>query len=58
MFSHTDPEGGVAQALSARALELVRAPRPQPALTAAVLTTLAAVLDAVASTATTNRHAR
>lgn len=52
---------GVAHALSARALELVQAPRPQPALTAAVLTALAAVLDAVAASppaTSLNRHSR
>ncbi|XP_059058319.1 baculoviral IAP repeat-containing protein 6 [Achroia grisella] len=54
LYSHRSPESGVAAALSARALSLLRAPHPQPALTAAVLTALAAVLDTVAA----NRHAR
>lgn len=52
---------GVAHALSARALDLVQATRPQPALTAAVLTALAAVLDAVAASppaTSVNRHSR
>lgn len=56
LFSHASAEGGVAPALAARALELVRAARPQPAVTAALLTALAAVLDTVA--AHSNRHAR
>ncbi|XP_026725777.1 LOW QUALITY PROTEIN: baculoviral IAP repeat-containing protein 6-like [Trichoplusia ni] len=56
LYSHASAEGGVAPALAARALELVRAPRPQPAVTAALLTALAAVLDTVA--AHNNRHAR
>ncbi|KAJ8724125.1 hypothetical protein PYW07_008105 [Mythimna separata] len=56
LYSHTTAEGGVCPALASRALELVRAPRPQPAVTAALLTALASVLDTVA--AHSNRHAR
>ncbi|XP_047034012.1 baculoviral IAP repeat-containing protein 6 isoform X2 [Helicoverpa zea] len=55
LFSHTTAEGGVCPALATRALELVRAPRPAPAVTAALLTALAAVLDTVAHS---SRHAR
>ncbi|RVE55239.1 hypothetical protein evm_000137 [Chilo suppressalis] len=50
LFAQADPEQGVAAALAERALALVRAPRPQPALTAALLTALAAALDAAAAT--------
>ncbi|XP_075983137.1 BIR repeat containing ubiquitin-conjugating enzyme isoform X3 [Anticarsia gemmatalis] len=56
LFSHGSSSAGVAPALASRALELVRAARPQPAVTAATLTALAAVLDAVA--AHSERHAR
>ncbi|XP_049878015.1 baculoviral IAP repeat-containing protein 6 isoform X2 [Pectinophora gossypiella] len=56
LYSHTDPEAGVTQALSARALSLLRSPRPQPALLAAVLTALASVLDSVVATG--SRHSR
>ncbi|XP_063387363.1 baculoviral IAP repeat-containing protein 6 [Cydia fagiglandana] len=55
LFAHSDPEGGVAAALAARALALLRAPRPQPAVTAAVLTALAAALDS--QPAVSNKHA-
>lgn len=56
LFAIGSSETGVAPALATRALELVRAPRPQPAVTAALLTALAAVLDAVA--AHSNKYAR
>ncbi|CAH0728119.1 unnamed protein product, partial [Brenthis ino] len=46
MYAHAGGEGGVAQALCARTLELLRAARPHSALLAALLTALASVLDA------------
>ncbi|XP_028176769.1 baculoviral IAP repeat-containing protein 6-like [Ostrinia furnacalis] len=59
LFAQTDPEQGVAAALAERALTLVRAPRAQPALTAAILTALAAVLDAAAAApASQTKHNR
>ncbi|CAB3246353.1 unnamed protein product [Arctia plantaginis] len=56
LFANGSSESGVAPALATRALDLVRSTRPQPAVTAALLTALAAVLDTVA--AHSNRHAR
>lgn len=59
LFAQPDPEQGVAAALAERALTLVRAPRPQPALTAAILTALAAALDAAAAApASQTKHNR
>ncbi|XP_037876101.1 survivin-1 isoform X3 [Bombyx mori] len=52
----SDTEGGVCPALATRTLELLQSGRPQPALTAALLTALSAVLDAVS--AVTNKHTR
>ncbi|KAI5632912.1 inhibitor of apoptosis domain-containing protein [Phthorimaea operculella] len=56
LFSHSHPDSGVAAALSQRALTLLQQPQQQPALTAAVLTTLAAGLDAAHHL--TNTHTR
>ncbi|XP_061384581.1 baculoviral IAP repeat-containing protein 6 isoform X3 [Danaus plexippus] len=56
MYAHGSCSGGVTQALCARTLELLQG-RPQPALLAAMLTTLAAVLDAaLTATAPTPAH--
>ncbi|XP_050551225.1 baculoviral IAP repeat-containing protein 6 isoform X3 [Spodoptera frugiperda] len=43
------PDHGPCAALATRALDLLRAPRAQPAVTAALLSALAAVLDTVAA---------
>jgi hypothetical protein len=58
LFAQADPEQGVAAALAERALAQVRAPaQPQPALTAALLTALAAALDAAAAPSPAAAHA-
>ncbi|XP_069360568.1 baculoviral IAP repeat-containing protein 6 isoform X2 [Maniola hyperantus] len=52
MYAHGSNGGGVTHALCARTLDLMRGPRPQPALLAAMLTALASVLDAAVNAAT------